>query len=116
MPFFVDSANFKSGEKAMRRLSTLWLLLVPFVCGCGTAAQDVAAARQYVKASYSNAAIDFKVDKVEGPEYAKVERIPRDQIASGYPDRSAACAVRVWFTWRDVGRTTHDSWIVWVSK
>ncbi len=100
----------------MRRLSTLLLLIVPFACGCGTAAQDVAAAKQFVKGFYSNPGIVFQVDKTEGPEYAKIERIPRDQIAKGYPDRSAACAVRVWFTWRDGGRTTHDSWIVWVSK
>src|SRR4029453_2074750 len=100
----------------MLRLIVLLLLLVPFQCGCGSAAQDVAAAREFVKGFYSNPAIDFKGDKVEGPEYANVERIPRDQIAKGYPDRSAACAVRVWFTCRDGRSTTHDSWIVWVSK
>jgi hypothetical protein len=101
----------------MRRLCTLVLLLVPFICGCGsTAKQDVAAAKEFVKGFYSNPAIDFKVDKVEGPEYAKAERIPRDHIAKGYPDRSAACAVKVWFTWRDGRSTTHDSWVVWVSQ
>jgi hypothetical protein len=100
----------------MRRLIALLLLLVPFLCGCGSAAQDVAAAKQFVEGCYSTPAIDFKVDKVEGPEYAQVERIPRDRLAKEAPDRSAACAVRVWFTWRDGGRTTHDSWIVWVSK
>jgi len=100
----------------MRQPIVLLLLLVPFLCGCGSAAKDVAAAREFVKGLYSNPAIDFKVDKVEGPEYANVARIPRDQIAQGYPDRSAACAVRVWFTWRDGRSTVHDSWIVWVSK
>src|SRR5213593_1801942 len=100
----------------MQRLVTPVLLLLPFVVGCGSAAKDVAAGRAYVKTFYSNPAIDFKVDKVEGPEYAKVDNIPRDHIASGYPDRSAACGVRVWFTWRDGGSTTHDCWIVWVSK
>ena len=100
----------------MRRLIALLLLLVPFLCGCGSAAQDVAAAKQFVEGCYSNPAIDFKVDKVEGPEYAMVQRIPRDHLGKDHPDSSAACAVRVWFTWRDGERTTHDSWIVWVSK
>jgi SLA1 homology domain 1, SHD1 len=100
----------------MRRLIVLMPLLVSFLCGCGSAAQDVSAAREYVKRSYSNPGIDLKVDKVEGPEYANVEKIPRDHIAQGHPDRSAACAVRVWFTWRDGRSTVHDSWIVWVSK
>ena len=100
----------------MRRLIALLLLLVPFLCGCGSAAQDVAAAKQFVAGFYSNPAIDFKVDKVEGPEYAMVQRIPRDHLGKDHPDSSAACAVRVWFTWRDGERTTHDSWIVWVSK
>ncbi|HWI67848.1 MAG TPA: hypothetical protein VNS88_05680 [Nitrospiraceae bacterium] len=54
----------------MRWLIALLLLLVPFVCGCGSATQDVAAAKQFVKGFYSNPAIDFKVDKVEGQEYA----------------------------------------------
>ena len=100
----------------MRQLIVLALLLVPSLCGCGSAAQDVAAAKEYVRGSYSNPDIDFRVDKVEGPEYAQIERIPRDRLAKEAPDRSAACAVRVWFTWRIEGRTTHDSSIVWVSK
>src|SRR5436305_13580197 len=71
--FFVAAERFKKlGEKAMHRLIVLLLLVVPFLCGCGFAAQDVAAAREYVKRSYSNPGIDFKVDKVEGPEYANV--------------------------------------------
>ena len=100
----------------MQRLIALLLLLVPFLCGCGSAAQDVAAAKEFVEGCYSNPAIDFKVDKVEGPEYAMVQRIPPDHLGKDHPDSSAACAVRVWFTWRDGERTTHDSWIVWVSK
>src|SRR5262249_54820823 len=122
-PFFVCPCTFGNREKAMRRIIILLLLVVPCLCGCGTAGQDIAAAREYVKGHYSNAAADrpsptfeFKVDKVEGPEYAKIERIPLDRMPVGYPDHSAACAVRVWFTWHSEGRTVHDSWIVWVSK
>jgi hypothetical protein len=104
------------GEKAMRRLIVLVLLLVPCLCGCGSAAKDVAAAKEFVKGFYSNPGIEFQVDKVEGPEYATVEKIPRDQLGKDSPDRSAACAVRVWFTWRDGRSTVHDSWIVWISN
>jgi len=108
----------------MRRFIAFVLLCPLLTAGCGSSSsKDIAAAREYVKSSYSNPAIDFsdpaiefKVDKVEGPEYAKIERIPRERVAEAYPDRSAACAVRVWFTWRAGGRTVHDSWIVWVSK
>jgi len=101
----------------MRRIIILLLFVVPCISGCGRSPrQDIAAAREFIKGFYSNPAIAFNVDKVEGPEYAKIERIPRDHIAQGYPDRSAACAVKVWFTWRDGGLTTHDSWVVWVSQ
>jgi len=69
-----------------------------------------------VHSFYSNPDINFTITRVEGPEYAKVSKIPRDHIASGYPDRAAACAVRVWFDWGYERRTTHDSWLVWVGS
>src|SRR5262245_61030840 len=109
----------------MRRFIAFVLLCPLLTAGCGSSSSsmDVAAAREYVKRCYSypgidfsDPAIEFKVDKIEGPEYAKFERIPRNPVAQGYPDQSAACAVRVWFTWRAGGSTVHDSWIVWVSN
>ena len=93
------------------------LLLFLFVAGCGSSTElDVAVARAYVRKSYSASHITFTYDLVEGPEFANIPKIPRDHIAAGFPDRAAACGVRVKFTWKYDNRTTHDDWIVWVSS
>jgi hypothetical protein len=63
---------------------------------------------------YSNVELD--VTLVEDPEYAAIPKIPRDHLAKSAPDRSAACGVRVRFTWTAMNRTTHDDWVVWVSS
>src|SRR6266496_1698426 len=96
-------------KHAMRRLIALSMLFAPFLVSCGTtSSQDIAAAREYVHSIYSNPDITFTVTRVEGPEYATVPKIPRDHIASVSQDRSAACAVRVWFDWRDEHRNAHE--------
>src|SRR4051794_9101551 len=100
----------------MRQSIALLFLVFVFVLGCGTSSKpDTDAARQFVRKSYANA--DTLVyDLVESPEYATIAKIPRDHIASGFPDRSAACGVRIQFTWRNGGSTTHDDCVVWVSS
>jgi hypothetical protein len=95
----------------MRRSIALVFL---FVVGCGTSSEpDTDAAREYVRRAYSN--VDIVLD-VEEPEYATIPKIPRDHLAKSVPDRSAACGVRVRFTWRDGNRTTHDDWVVWLTS
>src|SRR5712671_5231170 len=101
----------------MRRLIALSVLVLPLLASCGTTSNlDIAAAREFVKRHYSNPDISLNITRVEQPEYATVPKIPRDHIAEGFPDRSAACGVRVWFAWRDGRSTTHDDWLVWVSS
>lgn len=98
-------------------------LLTLFMLGCAPASNpdpgpklDIAAAREYVRKSYSAPHISFDFDLVEGPEYADIPKIPRDHLANWAPDRSASCGVWVKFTYRDGNRTTHDDWIVWVNS
>jgi hypothetical protein len=102
----------------MRRLIFLICLILPAL-GCGTAEQDIEAARQQVRKMYArNGGLEFNL--IEGPEYADIPKIPRDHLASWAADRSAACGVRIKFTWsQEIGwefRTTQDDWVVWVSK
>lgn len=93
------------------------ILLLLFVAGCGNSAMyDVPAARAYVRGKYSADHITFTFELVEEPEYATIAKIPRDYIAAGYPDRAAACGVRIKFSWKTENRTTHEDWIVWVSS
>ena len=98
----------------MRRSVALLLL---FVVGCGTSSEpDTDAAREHVRSFYSSPAITLDITLNEEPEYATIPKIPRDHLANSVPDRSAACGVRVRFTWRDGNRTTHDDWVVWVTS
>jgi len=98
----------------MRRSVALLLL---FVVGCGTSSKpDTDAARENVRRFYSSPAISLDLTLNEEPEYATIPKIPRDHLANSVPDRSAACGVRVRFTWRDGNRTTHDDWVVWVTS
>jgi hypothetical protein len=98
----------------MRRSVALFLL---FVVGCGTSSKpDTDAAREKVRSFYSSPAISLDITLNEEPEYAAIPKIPRDHLARSVPDRSAACGVRVRFTWRDGNRTTHDDWVVWVTS
>lgn len=98
----------------MRRSVALLLL---FVVGCGTSSMpDTDAAREHVRSFYSSPAITLDITLNEEPEYATIPKIPRDHLANSVPDRSAACGVRVRFTWRDGNRTTHDDWVVWVTS
>jgi len=100
----------------MRRLIALVFLFALLATGCGTSSQqDITAAKEYVRSLYSRSDITFTFDKVEGPEYAAVARIPWG-TSGRRVDKSAACAVRVWFTWHEEGRTTHDHSIVWVTS
>jgi hypothetical protein len=103
----------------MQRLIFLTFLIGLPALGCGTAAQDIAAAREQVRRMYSKSG-DLEFNLVEGPEYAEIPKIPRDHLASWAADRPAACGVRIKFTWRqEIGwenRTTRDDWVVWVSK
>jgi hypothetical protein len=97
----------------MRRSVALLLL---FMVGCGTSFKpDTDAAREHVRSFYSSPAINLDITLNEEPEYATIPKIPRDHLANSVPDRSAACGVRVRFTWRDGTRTTHDDWVVWVE-
>jgi hypothetical protein len=101
----------------MRRSIALVSLASLFVAGCGTSSEpDTDAAREYIRNCYSNPAISLDITLDEEPEYAAIPKIPRDQLAKSAPDRSAACGVRVRFTWRDENRTTHDDWVVWVAS
>jgi hypothetical protein len=101
-------------EKAMRHSIALVFL---FVVGCGTASKpDTDAAREFVRSFYSSPAITLDITLDEEPEYATIPKIPRDHLASWAPDKSAACGVRVRFTWRDENRTTHDEMLVWVTR
>jgi hypothetical protein len=93
------------------------IVLLLFVAGCGKdTAPDTAAARAFVRSKYSASHITLTYDLVEEPEYATIPKIPRDHIAPGFPDRAAACGVRVKFTWKTGNSTTRDDWIVWVSS
>ena len=97
----------------MRRFLALGLL---FTAGCGTETKlDTDAAREFVRRSYSNPAISLEITLDEEPEYANLPKIPRGSNGT-LSDKSAACGVRVRFTWRDEGRTTHDDWVVWVTS
>jgi hypothetical protein len=88
-----------------------------FVAGCANSSKpDTDAAREFVRRFYSAGHITLQFDLVEEPEYATIQKIPRDHTASAYPDRSADAAVRIRFTWRDGNRTTHDDMVVWVSS
>jgi hypothetical protein len=98
----------------MRRSVALLLL---FVVGCGTSSKpDTDAAREHVRSFYSSPAISLDITLDEEPEYAIIPKIPRDHLTKSAPDRSADCGVRVRFTWRDGNRTTHDDWVVWVTR
>lgn len=101
----------------MRRTVLVSALVSLLMAGCGagnTAKEDTAAARDYLRKTYSNVQLDIHL--LEGPEYADVPKIPRDNPNSRYPDQSAACGVRVKFTWHDGGRHNHDDWVIWVSR
>jgi hypothetical protein len=90
-----------------------------FVTGCGTETTsklDAAAARELVRKFYSSPSITLDLTLDEEPEYAAIPKIPRDHLAKGVPDRSAACGVRVRLRHQDGGRTTRDDWIVWVTS
>ena len=100
----------------MRRSMVLVFL---FAAGCGTETApnlDTPAAREFVRSFYSSPAITLDITLDEEPEYATIPKIPRDHLASSVPDRSAACGVRVRFSYRDGNRTTHDDWVVWVTS
>ena len=98
----------------MRRWIALVLLLV---VGCGTASKsDKEAAREFVHSFYSAPGITVEMTTDEEPEYATFPKIPRDHLAREVPDRSAASAVHVRFTWREENRTTHDDMLVWVDS
>src|SRR5688572_15061556 len=98
----------------MRRSLALMFL---FLAGCGPAIQaDLEAAKERVRKSYSASHITRQFDLVEGPEYADIPRIPRDDLAPSAADRAAACGVRVKFTYRYDNTTVKDDWVVWVSN
>jgi hypothetical protein len=98
----------------MRRSIALVFLVV---AGCGPASKaDSDAAREFVRSFYSSPDITLDLTLDGEPEYAAIPKIPRDHLVSSAPDRSAACGVRVRFTYRDGNRTTHDDWIVWVAS
>ncbi|HEV3165997.1 MAG TPA: hypothetical protein VGZ22_18360 [Isosphaeraceae bacterium] len=98
----------------MRRSVALFLLVV---VGCGSSSKpDTDAAREYVRSFYSNPAIALDITINEEPEYANIPKLPRKFLGKSAPDTSAACGVRVRFTWRDENRTTHDNWVVWVTS
>jgi hypothetical protein len=91
----------------MRRAIVLVCL---FAIGCATGPNpDTEAARDLVRRSYSNPAIELVLDVDEQPEYAAIAKIPTRNAGS------AACGVRVRFQWRDGNRTMHDDWLVWVT-
>src|SRR5262249_32252503 len=104
----------------MRRFSVLVFLL--FAAGCSAPPMlgrpkqdpDVDAACEYVQSIYADRGT-CEVTRIDGPEYAAVDRIPWGWNGQ-MKDKSAACAVRIWFTWRFEGRTTRDHWLVWVSS
>jgi len=103
----------------MRRFSVLvGTLVVPgllFLAGCSASArQDVAVAREYVQSFYTDRGT-CEITRVERPEYVAVTQIPWGGSGT-MKDRSAACAVRVSFTWQFEDRTTRDTWLVWVSS
>jgi hypothetical protein len=101
----------------MRRSIAFVCFASLLVVGCGTSSQpDTDAAREYIQSCYSNPAISLDITLDEEPEYAAIPKIPRDRLVKSAPDRSAACGVRVRFTWRDENRTTHDDWVVWVAS
>jgi hypothetical protein len=100
----------------MRRSIVVIFLIA---AGCETAPSpnpDTVAAWEHVRSFYSAPHIRLYIAVGEEPEYATIPKIPRDHLASSVPDRSAACGVRVRFTWRDENRTTHDDWVVWVTS
>ena len=99
----------------MSRLILALFLFVPLLAGCGKT-KDVAAAKEFVHHFYTNPDIIFEINRVDGPEYVEVPKIPRDHIAKGYPDKSAACAARVWFTWREGKSTSRADMLVWVGS
>jgi hypothetical protein len=95
------------------------LLACLFLAGCWTTSTkklDTAAAREFVRGIYSNPAIHLEMNVDDEPEYVTVAKIPRERLGASVPDRSAACAVRVRFSWRDENRATHDDMIVWVNS
>lgn len=98
-------------------LGSLAILISLTVAGCGTGSRlDIEAAREEVRHFYCASHVTLDYDLIEGPEYAEISKIPRDHLASWAADRSAACGVRVKFTWRTGNWTTHDDWVVWVSS
>jgi hypothetical protein len=95
----------------MRRLIALAFL---FAAGCATGPNpDAVAAEKYVRNGYTN--VEMVQLESEEPEYAAFPKIPNSHRPKP-ADRPAACGVRVRFTWRDEGRTTHDDWLVWVTS
>ena len=93
------------------------ILIFVFMVGCGSAREsDVATARAFVQSMYSSPGIYTDITLDEDPEYANIPKIPRDHLASWAPDQSAACGVRVRFSYQENNRTTHDDWVVWVNS
>jgi hypothetical protein len=91
-------------------------LVFLFLVGCGSDTKpDTDAAREFLQRQFSNPAIILDITLVEEPEYAAIPKISRGRSAK-LGDKPAACGVRVRFTWRDEGRTTHEDWIVWVDS
>jgi hypothetical protein len=95
----------------MRRSICLVFL---FLIGCGMGPNpDAVEAEKYVRSHYSN--VEMVQIVAEEPEYAAVSKVP-DSHRAKPSDQPPACGVRVRFTWRDEGRTTHDDWLVWVTN
>src|SRR5262245_43650544 len=99
----------------MRRLILLGCLIALLASGCSRS-KDIAAATEKAHGMYPNPDCHFEVTKIDGPEYADVPKIPRDHIAQGWPDRSAACAVRVWYQWRDGKSVNSGDMLIWVGS
>ena len=85
-----------------------------FVVGCGANA-DTTAAEKYIRSTHANVDV-LQIDKLEGPEYVTLSKVPDSHRSKKSNDKPAACGVRVRFTWKDGSRTTHDDRVVWVSS
>jgi hypothetical protein len=96
----------------MRRSMAVLFLLI--VAGCSMGPNpDTVEAEKFVRNRHNNVTI-FRLE-VEEPEYATFANIP-DSRRTKPPEKPAACAVRIRFTWGYDNRRTHDDWLVWMSS